>query len=469
MALTVEGIRTAKPKPGKTGDRWLSEKTGVRNVGRLLVRISRASGTRRFYFRYNLPGDQKVLIPLGVYSPDKRGGALTLDQARAEAAKLSDLYAKSDSRDVRAYLAAVERERAASLQAEAQQLEAERRAALDEAAAVERYSVQALADVYVKHLTRRGKVRSAKDVANIFKNHLHSNPLATRPARAITAKEVTALLRSVVEAGKGRTAGKLRSYLRAAYALAITADLDPTAASEFIGFDLSSNPVAPVGALKEFSRARDRTLTEAELAAYWSRLASVKADAVRGALQLALLLGGQRPTQLVRLQREQVDLTAGWITLHDPKGARKQARTHELPLTLEARRVLTPLVDRAEALNSQWVFTSEGKAAIYPDTLTAEARRIAQAMKVKREAREEFRLSDLRRTAETMMAAMGISRDTRAQIQSHGLGGVQQRHYDKHDYRAEKLKALTAWSRRLTAGPTPASVVSINAKRKQRA
>ena len=37
----------------------------------------------------------------------------------------------------------------------------------------------------------------------------------------------------------------------------------------------------------------------------------------------------------------------------------------------------------------------------------------------------------------------------RAQLQSHGLGGVQARHYDRHDYMDEKRDALRAWERRL--------------------
>ena len=45
-------------------------------------------------------------------------------------------------------------------------------------------------------------------------------------------------------------------------------------------------------------------------------------------------------------------------------------------------------------------------------------------------------------TAETLFARKGISRDVRAQIQSHGLSGVQARHNDKHDYRDEKRRAL---------------------------
>lgn len=53
-----------------------------------------------------------------------------------------------------------------------------------------------------------------------------------------------------------------------------------------------------------------------------------------------------------------------------------------------------------------------------------------------------FTLGDLRRTVETQLAAAGIQSDTLAQLQSHGLSGVQWRHYNRHDYYAEKLAAL---------------------------
>jgi hypothetical protein len=49
---------------------------------------------------------------------------------------------------------------------------------------------------------------------------------------------------------------------------------------------------------------------------------------------------------------------------------------------------------------------------------------------------------------ETMLAKMGISKDLRAQILSHALSGVQDRHYDKHQYIEEKRKALEAWNTR---------------------
>jgi hypothetical protein len=68
---------------------------------------------------------------------------------------------------------------------------------------------------------------------------------------------------------------------------------------------------------------------------------------------------------------------------------------------------------------------------------------------------EAFDLRAVRRTVETMLARLQVRKDVRAQLLSHGLGGVQAVHYDRHDYIDEKRQALVAWERflmDLTAG-----------------
>ena len=50
--------------------------------------------------------------------------------------------------------------------------------------------------------------------------------------------------------------------------------------------------------------------------------------------------------------------------------------------------------------------------------------------------------------ATTILTRAEVSKDIRAQLQSHGLSGVQIRHYDRHDYEKEKrqaLRVLHAW------------------------
>jgi hypothetical protein len=58
------------------------------------------------------------------------------------------------------------------------------------------------------------------------------------------------------------------------------------------------------------------------------------------------------------------------------------------------------------------------------------------------ESVEGFQLKRIRSGIETLLAAKGVSREVRGHLQSHGLTGVQARHYDGHDYMPEKLGAI---------------------------
>src|SRR5437879_3110744 len=95
------------------------------------------------------------------------------------------------------------------------------------------------------------------------------------------------------------------------------------------------------------------------------------------------------------------------------------------------------------------MFSSDGKRALRPETVSTIVTEISGAMVKAKEAREEFQLRDIRKTCETMLAALGISSDVRGMLQSHGLGGVQKRHYDFHKYALEMRAALEKWQRHL--------------------
>jgi hypothetical protein len=67
------------------------------------------------------------------------------------------------------------------------------------------------------------------------------------------------LIGKLTEVGKGRTAGELRSYLPAAYSLAIASKTDSDAPMVLHTFGVDANPVASVGAqrLSKYNRARN--------------------------------------------------------------------------------------------------------------------------------------------------------------------------------------------------------------------
>lgn len=444
--LTDRSIQAAKATSGK--HEWLSD-GGARGAGRLYLRVT-PSGSKHWYFRYADATGRRDALALGEYAARPGSAGLTLAQARKRAGELADMYRRG-IKDLKAHFEAerkeVERQRHAQELSEAQAAEEARRL-LEEA---QRGTLACLLDAYVAHLERSGKIDYA-DARNIFKLHVKEAfpDLAEKKANTIKPMEMRAVLARLIESGKGRTAGKLRSYLRAAYSAAARADLDPAAPSSLLGFGIETNPCANLPTLAQHNRAGERTLTEEEFKYVLNGLQHF--NPMMGlVIECAVLLGGQRPTQLLRVEREDVTLTEheGEIRLRDPKGRRHHPRLHVLPLTGRARE----LVERALMLSSSdsLVFSARGGKPISESNLSAVVREIAQALVESGRSHSMFRLGDLRRTAETMLAGLGINSDIRAQLLSHGLGGVQQRNYDKHNYMAEKAAALARWEQHLDA------------------
>jgi integrase len=431
--MAQSGITTAWLRaPHRGHDKWLSD-GGARGSGRLIAR-KRRNGVF-FSFRYSPRTGEEDAVAIGEFSESGNSG-LTLAQARAAAGELAKLY-RSGIRDLRAHR---DHERAA---AERERLEAE----AARRAAAERGTLGQLLTAYAEHLKAAGKP-SWRDTQNIVKNHV-SAALAGRPAVEVSAEELVEAIGRVVSKGAGRTAGKLRSILRRAYHLAAASKLDPTAPAALRGFGISTNPLASIPALAQFNRVRDRHLSAPELGAFLRRVEKLPDGAQKDALRMLLLLGGQRVAQLLRIERGAVELDAGTVLLLDSKGKRSQPRRHLLPLVKEAQGILTR---RLAALGEgEPVFSTDGTHPMRPETLSGVVKELVGEMLAAEppEAREAFQLRDLRRTAETMLASLKVNSDVRAQIQSHGLSGVQQRHYNMHDYLLEKRQTLEKWARHL--------------------
>lgn len=453
MAHELTARELEAPWDGK--DRWLSD-GGSRGAGRLVAKLSQAGIT--WYFAYTGTAGNRRFWPIGPYhSKDAREGTFTLKRARDEAARLSSLH-REIGRDLHDHDADV---RDAE---DVARREAAKAAQLAEARA-KQSTLRQLLEAYTGHLERTGK-ESAGHVASTFRLHVFEAAPEVADTRAadVTPEDFVRIIAAPEAAGKGRTAAKLRSYLRAAYALAVRSHLDPAAPASLRAFGIASNPIAGIASLPQHNRTRDRHLSESELAAFLRRLDAEPEGVPKDALALCLLLGGQRPAQLMRLRPVDVDLDAGALALFDPKGRRLTPRRHVLPIVGKAAPILARLTS-ALPERAPLVF-----GGLRPEAITRIVRDISAAMLAAdpKESREPFELRDLRRTCETMLAALKISSDVRAQIQSHGLGGVQTRHYDRHDYADEKRQALAKWQRhleRIKAGE-PAKVVSLDKRRR---
>ena len=441
-ALAISAaVRDAK-KNGKTI--WLSDGSMPRGHGGLQLRVTQ-DGNGFWYWRYSV-GSQKIRISLGHYAAEKTPACLTLPEARQAALDKAALYQKPESRDVREHM---KREQLAHEARLAAETKAVLRAAREAEQAGKR-TLLALMNTYQEHLETMGK-QSAGDVRYLIKSHIQqAHPsLSAKPAHEISPEDINQILRPLVAAGKGRTAAKLRAYLRAAYSMAAGAKLDSSASQTLVDFDIQFNPAAQTGGLSKYNKALERNLTLQELRHYWKLLEGLPEGAMRDSLMLSLLLGGQRPAQLVRVTTADIDLSSSTITLRDPKGRRIQPRLHTLPMGGKTLEVVHNCLARAKRQNSNFLLSSYGKVPVRPEQLAKIVTTLSSKMLKDQIVTMGFQLRDIRRTAETLLAGHGVSQEVLARLLSHGLGGIQSRHYNKHTYALELKATLNRWEKLL--------------------
>lgn len=420
--LTHRTLQTAK------AGQWLSD-GGTRGGGTLVAR-KLGGGAVLFYFRYTDPSGQRVPVPLGEWSGS--GGPLSLEAARDKANELSARYRAGD------------RDLSAVLDAEAREAQRQREAAVraEEAAqARQEATLGALLDAYVGELRRNGKASAREVEASLKRNIKEPWPaLTTTHADDVSLDDLLAVVSRLADADKLREAAKVRSYLQAAYNAGIKARQSAKASPELRALKITTNPARDLATIEGASSARERALSLAELRAYWQRIKALP-DHEGAALRFHLLTGGQRLDQLARVTLADYDHDQKTITIRDPKGRRKDARAHVVPLVPAAEKAMQAM---APERLGPFVFTvTAGEHGVTYPTMNKRCAAVAKAMEKAGELPGGyFTLGDLRRTVETRLAAEGVSREVRAQLQSHGLGGVQARHYDRHEYLQEKREAL---------------------------
>jgi integrase len=237
------------------------------------------------------------------------------------------------------------------------------------------------------------------------------------------------MMRRTIQNGKDRTANKLRSYLRAAYQVAKAARSKPSIPVTFKAFNITSNPAADTEPDESANRADKNPLNAEEMRSYWQSI-KILPGMAGSVLRLHLLTGGQRIEQLCNLTT--ADITPDAITLHDGKGRPgKGPRPHTVPLidaAAAALRECNPMGAYAISMNG-------GKSRLGERTISDWA--CAAGVGI-----DGFQAKRIRSGVETLLASARISADTRGRLQSHGISGVQARHYDGHHYLDEKREAL---------------------------
>ncbi len=353
------------------------------------IRI-RAGGKKTWVAQYRFGAKQRR-ISLG--SP----ATLPAEQARAEAAKLlSAVTLGSDPQTTKQ--------------------EARQRAAV---------TFGSLVPLYLAHAESRQKAAYHADVGRYLKTHwapLFDVPI-DKVSRALVAKNL----------------GDLRQS-RGAY----SADRARANLSGFFGWAIgeglaTENPVVgtnrPVDAV-----SRDRVLADEEVRIIWRALPG---GAFGSIVKLLILTGCRRDEVAGMACRERQD--ALWII---PAERTKNSRPHEVPLSPLALAILDAVPRQAGREN---VFGTG--AAGFSGWSKSKARldeRIAAALGHELPG---WRLHDLRRTAATRMADLGVAPHVVEAVLNHvsghraGVAGI----YNRAAYREEKRTALALWAAHVAA------------------
>lgn len=207
----------------------------------------------------------------------------------------------------------------------------------------------------------------------------------------------------------------------------------------------------------EAPRPRSRALAEPELIEFW-QAASREPTPFAQLLKL-LLLTGQRLGEVAGMRRDELSDDGTSWTL--PASRTKNHRIHLVPLAPLARSIL-----KTAGTDGDLVFTTTGTTP--PSGWSKLKRRLDEAMAEEREKRTTtgnaapWRLHDLRRSAATGMAKLGIQPHVIEAVLNHvsgfrgGVAGV----YNVFSYLPEKTEALMLWAAHveLLVVPQPAKV-----------
>ncbi len=271
--------------------------------------------------------------------------------------------------------------------------------------------------------------------------------LGDRPVAQLRKRDIVEALDKIVRRGSPVLANRVQQVLKQAFQVAADRDL------------IDSVPIFPRALAGGDEQTRTRVLTETEIRALWHGLDALSSDAgitkddgetVRIPRSIALAL----KLQLVTAQRRGEIAGARWDDIADstwciptsPKKKRARENVpHYVPLSPLAERLLEEL--RTLAAGSPYWLPSQRTAKVATDR----ARSISKAAREARSALKmaDWRPHDLRRTARTLMAKIGVSDTVAERVLGHGPDDPMVATYNQYPYRVEMREALDQWATEL--------------------
>jgi integrase len=189
------------------------------------------------------------------------------------------------------------------------------------------------------------------------------------------------------------------------------------------------------------ARSRERVLNDAELTLIWE--AAAAQGIPFGTIVQLLMLTAQRRGEVVGMRWDELELDAGMWTI--PGSRTKNHKPHVVPLTPTA---VTILRKTPHHVGSPFVFPARGKPDQPYSGYSKGKRTLDAAIGL-----HDWTLHDLRRTAATGMARLGVPPHVVERILNHtagtfgGVAGV----YNRFQYLPEMREALKLWEAQLAS------------------
>lgn len=382
----------------RDGERFAAKADG----GGLYLRFRATDAAPAWLFRYRFAGKARAML-VGGY------GVLSLADARKEARRLAAQVALG-----------------VDVAGEKQSRKAEAVAQIEAKARV--VTVGALADDYFERMIA-GRWKHPNIVRARIERDIRP-AIGSMAVDAVRPADIDELLRAVVDRGAPTMANDVLRWLRRMFDFAVKRHLcqfNPAAA-----FDLND-----AGGKEE---ARDRALSRDELVTFLRAMREAKGFSVENGIAVRLLLLlAVRKQELTAAQWEEFDLNAAVWNL--PAERTKTGAALSIPLPDVAVGWLQTL--KRLAGGSAYVFPARKMQHrmmphIHENTLNVALSKVAHGL-------ERFTIHDLRRTARTHLAALGVPPHVAEKVLNHKLKGVEGR-YDRYDYFEERRAALNQWA-----------------------
>jgi len=268
-----------------------------------------------------------------------------------------------------------------------------------------------------------------------------------KPINTIRRRDAIALIEKVA----GRAPGQARNVLKAARSM-----FDYALQREYI----DASPLTKISRAVPSVRpkGRERTLSDAEIKEAWEKIAAGPGSEITKRALKLILVTAQRPSEVAGLHSREID--GKWWTI--PTERAKNGHEHRVYLTPTALKLIGetegyifPSPREVTPIGSSLSESkSMGRNAL-AQLVSSKMEKVVEGNKKEKEVAKlpyygmtPWTPHDLRRTARTVMARIGIPDEHAEEVLNHSKVGIK-KVYNTYKYDKEKQAALTAWEAEL--------------------